>query len=867
MVAAGLSHSMALTADGRVFAWGSDNSGQLGIGRQTFVATPQRVPGMNLGGNTSAPKLAAGTYHNAVAKADGSVWTWGDNLSGQLGDGTITAKSTPGAVPGISQAVGVVAGFGFTAALKSDGSVWTWGSNAGGALGTGNTDASQIELAPVQANLDGLPVTTLSAGFSHVVAVINGLVVAWGGNEAGQLGVGTDVSTPWAQFVPGPSQVVAVSAGVYHSMALDSSGGVWTWGNNIDGRLGDGLSGNIRPYAYRLPGLPRMVSIAAGARHSVAVAADGSVWAWGSNEFRQLGQEGVEFLAVPTKVAGLSGITRIRTHYNHNIALDANGNAWAWGAGSTGQLGDGSTASRATPVRIESLSGLLAAEPGLSHTLAVSRDGQLLAWGESLAGQLGLTVDTDRTLPTAVSGLTDVEYIAGGLRHSLAVKSDGTVWAWGYNLGGQLGDGTNDSRTKPVKVGGLENVTQVSAGGLQSLARKADGTVWAWGGNISGELGLDRSNLRSPPVQVSGLTSAKQVSAGVGFSLAVQNDGSVWSWGANDSGQLGVDPALTFQGNANFRHTPARISGLPSISSVAAGQKHALALAADGTVWAWGSQTNGILGNLQIEAGVSLPVQVYGLSDVVAIAAGSTHSMALRRDGSVHVWGLVLDEENIYAVGIPVEFPDIRDATSISAGLAFSLVTKSDGTTWAWGLNIEGGLGDGTYAFRQESVAVINEQFTDVLDLNTARPNFPINNTKLPTFFVSTQKLGTKRNTSLSVNLRGLASPADVSGGRQAPRASASGYNVYVAAALTSGSQPLFFQLDGLNGWGNLVWPMGEYLRGVALDNRDSVVRAQILTDTDMSGLEGASIYVGYGLDANEMVGSGRFRLIYKVPK
>ncbi len=865
-VAAGWSHSMALTAEGKVLTWGSDNSGQLGIGRQTFLATPQRVPGMNLGSRASGPQLAAGTYHNAVVKADGTVWTWGDNLSGQLGDGSITAKSTPGAVPGFKQAVAVVAGFGFTAALKSDGSVWTWGSNEGGALGSGNTNPSYLALVPEQADLAGFPVSTLAAGFAHVVAVIEGSVVSWGGNNAGQLGVGDDISTPWAQFVPGPTQVVAVAAGVYHSMALDADGGVWTWGNNVDGRLGDGTTGNLRPYAYRLPGLPRMVAIAAGAQHSLAVAEDGSVWAWGNNEYLQLGVAGIDSRAVPAKVPGLSGITRIQTHYNHNIALDAAGNAWAWGAGTTGQLGDGSTATRAAPVRIPSLSGVLAADAGLSHSLAVSSDGQLQAWGEGLAGQLGLATDTDRTLPTTVSGLSGITHIAGGLRHSLAVQSDGTVWAWGYNLGGQLGDGTHDSRAKPVKVAGLGNVTQVSAGALQSLARKSDGTVWAWGGNTSGELGLGLDTLRSPPVQVSGLSAIQQVAAGFGFSLALRTDGSVWSWGGNDAGQLGVAPAATATtGGVNVRHTPARISGLPAAVSVVTGQKHAMALAADGTVWAWGLQTNGVLGNLQIEAGTSLPTQVYGLTDVVAIAAGSTHSMALRRDGSVYVWGMVLVEGNAYAVGIPIEFPGLGHASSISAGLAHSLVAKSDGTVWAWGLNIEGGLGDGTYAFRPDAVAVVNEQFSQLLDLNLAQPNFPVDNTQLPAFFVSTQKLGTKKNTSLSVDLRGLPSPPAMvaSAKAQAPR----GYNIYVAAALPTGTQTLAFQLDSTGGWGNLVWPMGEYLRDVALNSQDSVIRAQILTDTDLTGLEDASIFVGYGLDANEMASAGRYRLIYKVPK
>lgn len=866
MVAAGWSHSMALTSEGKVMAWGSDNSGQLGIGRQTFLATPQRVPGMNVGTSPQAWRVAAGAYHTAVVKGDGSVWTWGDNLTGQLGDGTITARSTPTAVQGLGQVAAVTTGFGFTAALKADGSVWTWGSNENGALGTGNTDTSAVQLSPVQADLNGLPVSALAAGFSHVLGIINGWVVSWGDNTAGQLGVGDYVSSPSAQFVLGPTNVTAVSAGVYHSLALDANGAVWTWGNNIDGRLGDGTSGNSRPYAYRLPNLPRIVAISAGALHSVAVAADGSVWAWGSNEYLQLGVTGISQRAVPALVPGLSGITQVRTRYNHNIAVDVAGNAWAWGAGTTGQLGDGGATTRAAPVKVSALSGVVGIDAGLSHTLAVTHDGQLWSWGESLAGQLGLTVDTDRTRPSTVSGLSNIVQVAGGLRHSLALQSDGTVWAWGYNLGGQLGNGTIDSQTRPVKVTGLSSVSQISAGTLHSLARKSDGTVWAWGGNTWGELGLSGTTLRSGPVKVAGLGSASQVAAGQGFSLAVLADGSVWAWGNNDTGQLGITPSTTGNANGNIHSTPIRVPGLPRVVSVAAGQRHVLALAADGTVWAWGVQNNGVLGNLQVEPGIALPTQVYGLTNVVAITAGASQSMALDSEGRVHVWGVVLGDEMSYAVGVPVEYMGIGQASSISAGLAHSVVAMSDGTVWSWGLNIEGGLGDGTYAFRQEAVVAINEQFDNLLDLNPAQANQPIDPSRMPVFFVATQKLGSKQNTSLSVDLRGLNPGSTARAANPQTSRASGGYSIFVAAALAEGSRAAYFQLNAQRGWSSLVWPMNEYLQGVALDSRDSVVRAQILTDTDLTGLEGVSIYVGYGLTADEMVQAGRYRLIYKVP-
>ena len=406
----------------------------------------------------------------------------------------------------------------------------------------------------------------------------------------------------------------------------------------------------------------------------------------------------------------------------------------------------------------------------------------------------------------------------------------------------------------------------MSAGTLHSVARKSDGTVWSWGSNSDGELGTGTATQNSTAKQALNLTSVSQVAAGSGFSVAVRTDGSVWSWGGNKLGELGILPGAT--GTNPYRAQPARVAGLPNMTAVAAGTSHVLALAADGTVWAWGDQTDGILGNGRSEAGPALPARVTNLTNVVAIAAGTNQSMALRQDGSVWVWGLAITEDDSSPTTVPVPFAGLSNVVSISTGLAHHLVGKTDGSVWSWGINIEGGLGDGTYAFHQDSVGVLNAQFSNLLDLNPTVPNLPVDSAKLPTFFAATQKLGSKKSTSLSVDLRGLANPPAASAGAKVRPHATRGYNVYVAASLPNGTQqPLYFQLDGVKGWGALVWPIGEYLRGVALDNQDSVVRAQILTDTDLTGLEGASIYVGFGLDANEMASSGRFRLVYKVPK
>lgn len=855
-VAAGWGHTLAVSADGKALSWGSDNSGQLGLARQSQITTPQRVPNVNLGNGPTSKSLATGTYHSAVVQTDGTVWTWGDNLLGQLGDGTITAHSTPTPVPNLSGVTATSAGYGHTLALRSDGSVWSWGSNSNGELGIGTTLPMSLQALPVW-GIDGIPIDSISAGFGHNLATTAGFVIAWGNNSNGQLGDGSTTTWYSPTLLFSLPYITAVSAGVYHSLALDIDGGVWAWGANAGGRLGDGTTTD-RLDPVRVSGLPKIVAIAAGGQHSVALAQDGTVWAWGTNTDGQLGDGTFTDRASPVKVMGLTGVRSLNTHHNHNMAVDTNGNLWVWGFGATGQLGDGLSQSSANVKRVAGLSGVLWVVAGYGHSVAVTTDGQLWGWGENLAGQVGISEVTDRTVPSTIAGLSGLTGVAAGFRHSLAVQSDGQVWAWGYNLAGQLGDGTNDSRTAPVLTKDVVDVVQVSAGFLHSVALKRDGTVWAWGSNARGEAGNGTQTLRSNPGPVKSLANVTQLSAGYSYTLAVRSDGTAWGWGDNQSGQLG-------DGTTNTPTSPVQVMGVPKFSAVASGTNHSLGLALDGTVWAWGEQTSGKLGNGQSSTGIASPAKVNGVSNVIAIAAGTAYSLALKSDGTVWIWGFRPTNDGGYPALIPEKVSGLSNITAIAAGVLHMVALRSDGITLSWGYNIEGGLGDGTYTFRPDAVGVVNEPFTALLDLDTLQANLPLDANKVPPFFVVTRKTGSKRNTSLQADLRGLLSSTTV---RSANLAHAGvGYNVYVAASMLSGSQVLLFQLNSAKQWGVLNWPMAEYLRGVALDSQDTVIRTQILEDTDLSALAGAQIHLGFGVSADEMLSSGRFRTIFTVPK
>ena len=303
-------------------------------------------------------------------------------------------------------------------------------------------------------------------------------------------------------------------------------------------------------------------------------------------------------------------------------------------------------------------------------------------------------------------GISSASAIAGGRYHSLALKPDGTIWAWGYNAYGQLGDGTTINRSNAVQVSGLNGVIAVSGGIQDSLALTSDGTVWAWGFNAYGELGNGTNSGYNPnptPVQVSGLNGVVAIADG-GSGLALKSDGTVWAWGYNGSGQLG-------DGTTTNHYTPVQVSGLNGVIAVSGGDGTSLALKSDGTVWAWGVNDFGQLGDgTEDYNSHPVPVQVSGLDGVVAIDGTFDHSLALKSDGTVWAWGYngygQLGDGTIIDRYTPVHVNGLNGVVAVAGGLDYSLALKPDGTVWSWGYNGYGELGDGTTSERNSPVQV-----------------------------------------------------------------------------------------------------------------------------------------------------------------
>jgi alpha-tubulin suppressor-like RCC1 family protein len=334
----------------------------------------------------SASAIAAGGTTSFALKLDGTLWAAGDNTYGALGDGTNTHRSTPVQVLGLSGVTAITGGLNDALALKSDGTVWGMGYNATGALGDGTTTNRST---PVQMlGLSGI--TGIAAGSHHSLALkSDGTVWAVGLNFYGQLGDGTTTNRTTPVQVVGLAGITAVAAAGTHSLALKSDGSVWSWGSNDLGQLGDGTTVNkITP--VQMSGLAGVTAVSAGYWHSLALEADGTAWAVGSNGSGQLGDGTNIDRSIAVQVSQLSGITAVAAgQADHSLALKSDGTVWAFGMNQFGKLGDGTTNARNTPGLVSGLSGVTAVSAGTSHSLALKSDGSVWAMGDNYWGQLG----------------------------------------------------------------------------------------------------------------------------------------------------------------------------------------------------------------------------------------------------------------------------------------------------------------------------------------------------------------------------------------------------------------------------------------------------------------------------------------------
>jgi alpha-tubulin suppressor-like RCC1 family protein len=748
----GASHALAIRADGSLWAWGSNLAGQLGLGTTSsnLCAPTPVLPDAGL----RWASLAAGHSHSVAVTTSGALYLWGDNSYGQLGLGDATARLVPTRL-GADAWQQVVAGANFTVGIHSDGTLWAWGDDASGQLGDGQA-AGTFRRSPNQIGSDRTWVR-VAAGASHVMALqADGGLWLWGDNSDGQLGKGSlaitagdlvpallDVAQPWLD----------VEAGGTLSFALTDAGALFGWGDNLSGEVGVNNVTDRRvvsPTQLPSPGPARWRQLAVGSYGAMAIDSTGALWAWGNPPSLGLGPnfpgDGGSNASGPTPVDGRGWSSVAMSPWSANGIL-ADSTLWGWGEDAP----SGFSCELGRPVNRPAV--LAWPRPWLSvttsndRTLATGADWFTTAWGP-WDTSLGLgpqtpevTVVTPTVLTDAAGGPVGFSTVTLGGSAVLGIAqyvgqlapanlNPNSLWAWG----------SVNSSDRALDLDNRSLWTQVAASPYHWAAIGSDHTLVLWGSNSNGQLGgcggaAINAGIPAPCALAAPTGSAgwSSVATGAFHTLAVTVEGRLFAWGDNTFGQLGgalADascplPFTSVNGPCSNSPRPVPDATEPQWMSVFAVGNHSLALKRDGSLWAWGDNASGQLGVLTTETCTSpvpmapttpcakapLPVPAPGGGSWLTLSTGgrgfvgTAQTLGVKADGSLWAWGDnafgQLGDGTTTSRSAPVRVGTSNSWKLVSAGDTTTHALRNDGSLWSWGLDDSGQFPDGSNAVPQ----------------------------------------------------------------------------------------------------------------------------------------------------------------------
>ena len=721
-VSSGAGHSCAVTTVGTAYCWGANDRGQLGDGTSVSRTEPVLVAGELVWGS-----VASGSGFTCGVTTTGKAYCWGANDSGQLGDGTLIDRTSPVAVVSAASWTSVAAGTAHTCAVTASstysvaGLAHCWGRNSDGQIGDGTTTVSSVPTAVVTARRWA----SLSAGGDHtcgltatVSGTLEGTALCWGANGSGQVGDGTTTGQTAPTTLSVPLTLKAVSAGYRHTCAVTQAGASWCWGLNTSGQLGVGsLSGQTTPTLVN--GSISWATVAASGSsagsHTCGLAQSGAAYCWGANAAGQVGDTTTTLRSSPTAVAGSLTWRSISVGASHTCGITTGLVPNCWGKNETGQLGAGFSAVRPLPADISGGFTWTMLTVGDRHSCGIVGTGTAYCWGDNASGQLGDGTTTSRKLPTRVSGGLAWKAISAGYDHSCGLTVAGIAYCWGSNLEGQIGNGTSgdlNGRSSPTLVSGLLTWSTISAGATHSCGTTTANVAYCWGGNGDGQLGDGSTASRTAPVAVNPLSGQASstwttVRAGGSHTCGLTSGTVAACWGANASGQLG-------DGTRVSRTAPApvvvsSVGSQPVWMSVSAGGSHSCGLTTGSTIYCWGANETGQIGDATSVAKLSPTVVRSGMSRV---DAGQSGTCGVSTSGTGFCWGA-------NATGQIGNGSQVAANTPVSMVAGFGLVTSilpagshTCGVTVAglgscWGLGSSGQLGDGQNPYLIEPNAVI----------------------------------------------------------------------------------------------------------------------------------------------------------------
>jgi alpha-tubulin suppressor-like RCC1 family protein len=771
-IAAGTDFTVAAVY-GSVYSWGANDNGQLGDGTYVDKFIPVAVTGLSV--SATYKLVAAGVYHAAAADTNGRVWTWGYNFYGQLGSGSLTNRPSAAIVGGVlatQYVIAVKCGIDFTTTLTSNGTVFSFGGNSKGQMGDGTNTVRQLPVQSGVGVIDKLSIAAITAGYQHVLIIGPfGVVYAWGDNSRGQIGDGTSGNQKFNPVILSDKNiagkvVVSVAASQLNSYAVTANNFIISWGDNLYGQLGINYTSQYQsPSILSSNLIANPTLVAAGAVNAFVYNSTGAAESWGLNTVGEIGN-------------GLSGVRAITPNLVVNpysgrliyaVAPGAQHTSYLYNATACfGYLSDDPNvcSQRGTCVASDTClcqpgfmnydcsivmcGGVNSTDPTICNNNGfclpndfcvcnemysgrycdVLNFGFIFGAGQDQIGQLGTGDMGDRNILTKSKGAgintVPIKQVTGGLSFTLFVTNDNRVLGFGGNNVGQMGDTTSTSAVATAASLSLlprsRNATlvSVSAGTSFGSVVLSDYSVWTWGYNSVGQLGIGStsSTPTRTPVQLSGLTGVKafQVSCGDSHCLLLTKDGSVWSWGANSNGQLGDGTATS----AKTGWLPYKILGILAIKNsvtVFAATYHSMTISQDGVVYAWGDNSYGQLGNNATYSSSSprlLPDVVNVPGMVVGVTGGDTHSCALNSIGAVYCWG-----SNTYGqIGdgttkrrlLPTKVIGLTNTTIVkiaSSRPGHVIALSNAGVVYTWGSNSNGQLSNANSSITFNSVPTI----------------------------------------------------------------------------------------------------------------------------------------------------------------
>lgn len=703
-IVAGKKSMAAITEEGRLYTWGDNEYGQLGIGNTTNQGTPQDITNsLNLATGEYVTQVAIGPNHMLALSSENRLFGWGWNNAGEVGDNTRVQRTSPVEITanfslGVDEnVIDIAAGFSTGFVITDAGTIYTWGLNNQGQLGKGDT-ASEFDVTD-HTSYYSLETeeefTDLDIQNGHVLGLTNlGNLYAWGSNSSGQLGVGTTTSgssavniTANLSITEGES-ITTFNAGNSHSVVTITDGTVLTFGENGYGQIGDGTSVDRTSPTDITSSFVFSVGeyvVAADAHsHNLVVTSLGRVFAWGYNNVGQTSETITGEVNTPLEktsafdLDALEAPGTVATGYLNSYMISNQSNLFAWGDNDLGQLAigecNGALDSR-TPVKLPRdfdilniksfvFNNVVKVSSDAAFNMALTDNGMVYTWGSNAYGQLGSGNTVDKSVPYNVTpNITlnegeEITDIATGITYSIVLTSEYRIFAWGSNTYGQFGNGTTTDELLPIDItsfiplGETDYITNIYTGGLTTILTSNLGKVYTFGYNTYGNLGIGTTAHSSSPIDITDNFNFDvdeelvSVESSMGHVLALTNQNNLYSWGNNSGGQLGDGSSIT-------KKLPIDItSNLPFSSStqivdIEVGSQYSGLVNELGEIYTWGFNSNGALGE-----GTSIsrysPYEItnqFSLAEgelIIELDIGISHSFAITDLGNSFSWGLGL---------------------------------------------------------------------------------------------------------------------------------------------------------------------------------------------------------------------------------